>query len=436
MKGVYMKFSKMKEIPDYELKEPFYKENIKWSCRHNWELEDKSKRREHVIIHDVTLRDGDQTPGTAFLEDERVRIADELAEMRMPRIEAGMPSLNNAVEKAMRRITAKKYPYSKIYAFTKPSIPDIELCHDIGCDGVQISHTANPYIIKHIYNDSPKSVVDKLATAINKSIELGMETCFMAWDFFRAPLEFTKPLIEELCELTDLTALALVDSTGCATPDTIEEMFRLFKGWFPKLHLEYHGHNDLGCGTANCLAAVRGGAEVVQTAINGLGAGNGNVPTEEVAVIYEFHKGVDTGLDMTKLAPCCELVSTITRIPIHESKPVMGSRGYKFEVGMVIDITWRLAHLEDGKKITNFIDTVNPELIGMDNKLEFVLGKTSGKKSVELYLEKYNIEATDEEINKILEMVYAEAMVTRSLVSDRKFLQFVNKVKKQLDKNN
>jgi len=398
MRGVSMKFSEMKSIPDYELREPFYKEDMKWSSRHNWELEDKSKRREHVIIHDVTLRDGDQTPGTAFLEDERVRIADELAEMKVPRIEAGMPSLNKAVENAMRRITAKNYPDTKIYAFTKPGLEDIDLCHDIGCDGIQISHTVNPYIVKHVYDDTPKSIVEKLVAAINRSNEYGMDTCFMGWDWFRSPIEFTKPLISELCEKTDLKSLAMVDSTGCATPDAVEEMFRLYKEWFPHLHLEYHGHNDLGCGTANCLAAIRGGAEVVQTAINGLGAGNGNVPTEEVAVILEFHKGVDTGLDMTKMAPCCQLVSTITRIPISENKPVMGSRGYKFEVGMVIDVAWKLAHLDDGKKITNFNMTVNPKLIGREDELNYVLGKSSGRKSVELFLEKYNIEASDEEL--------------------------------------
>ena len=62
-----MSFSEMKVIPDYSMEEPFYKENVKWTTRHNWELEDKSKRRDYVEIHDVTLRDGDQTPGACLL---------------------------------------------------------------------------------------------------------------------------------------------------------------------------------------------------------------------------------------------------------------------------------------------------------------------------------------------------------------------------------
>lgn len=109
-----MKFSEMLSIPDYELKEPFYIEDIKWTSKHNWDLEDKSKRRDYIEIHDVTLRDGDQTPGSVFLEDERVRIADALAELKIPRIEAGMPVVSKVVENAMRRMVAKKYHHTKI----------------------------------------------------------------------------------------------------------------------------------------------------------------------------------------------------------------------------------------------------------------------------------------------------------------------------------
>lgn len=105
-------FSQWPEVPDYDMGEPFYQEGVKWTTRHNFELE--KKHIDHVVLHDVTLRDGDQTPGSVFLEDERLRIADALAEMKMPRIEAGMPVVSKAVENAMRRMVARNYPHSKI----------------------------------------------------------------------------------------------------------------------------------------------------------------------------------------------------------------------------------------------------------------------------------------------------------------------------------
>ena len=99
-------FSQMPEVPDFDLSEPFYKEGVKWTTRHNFELE--KKHVDKVVIHDVTLRDGDQTPGSVFLEDERLRIADALAEMKVPRIEAGMPNVSKAVENSSPSPTCRR----------------------------------------------------------------------------------------------------------------------------------------------------------------------------------------------------------------------------------------------------------------------------------------------------------------------------------------
>ncbi|MGI6277039.1 MAG: LeuA family protein, partial [Brevefilum fermentans] len=414
-------------IPDYELKEPFYIEDIKWTSKHNWDLEDKSKRRDYIEIHDVTLRDGDQTPGSVFLEDERVRIADALAELKIPRIEAGMPVVSKVVENAMRRMVAKKYHHTKIFGFARALEKDVELCQDIGCDGVIVEYCVNPFTNKYAYQNTPKSIMDKLVSAISKAHEYGMYTVFMGWDWFRTPIEFTKPLMEELVQNVSLDGLAMVDTFGSATPDAVEEMFRLFKEGFPELRLEFHGHNDISCGVANCLAAVWGGAEVVHTAMNGLGDRCGNVPTEELAVLLEMHKGINTGLDLKQIAPTCELVSQISNVPFHDNKPVMGDRPYKVEAGILMDIAWKLNQNED-KKVTNFMISVDPKVVGREDEVNYVLGKNSGKKSVQLFLEKYNLEATDEQIDKILQLIIEEAMVRKGLVSESVFLKLVDKV--------
>ncbi len=46
---------------------------------------------EKIRIHDVTLRDGEQQAGLAFDYDDKIRIAEALAEAGVHRIEAGMP---------------------------------------------------------------------------------------------------------------------------------------------------------------------------------------------------------------------------------------------------------------------------------------------------------------------------------------------------------
>lgn len=410
-------------MPDFPLEEPYYRENALWTSMYNWMFEDKSKRREHVTIHDVTLRDGDQTPGVVLLEDERVRIGDALAEMRVPRIEAGMPVVGKRVENAMRRMVEKKYPHSKIYAFSRALVSDIDLALDIGCDGTIVEYTVNPYIIKHAYRKTPSEVLDMLVSAINRAKDGGMDAAFMGWDWFRTPLEYTKWLVDGLTKKTAMDGLVLVDTYGSATPEAVEGMVERFHDWFPKLRLEFHGHNDIGCGNANCLAAVRAGAEVVHTAVHGLGERCGNVSTEEMAVILALHKGVDTGMDLTKLYPTGKLVSTISKVPIHDNKPVLGKRPYMAESGIAMDIAYKLSHNSE-QQITNLNITVEPWVIGRNDDVEFVLGKSSGKNSIRLFLDKNGLTATDEQVAQILDMVQQEALVTKSLVPEETFLRF------------
>ena len=49
------------------------------------------KFAKNIKIHDVTLRDGEQQTGVILSKDEKIRIAEALAEAGVHRIEAGMP---------------------------------------------------------------------------------------------------------------------------------------------------------------------------------------------------------------------------------------------------------------------------------------------------------------------------------------------------------
>ena len=68
-----------------------------------WNFNDEVTKDLHfadkIKIHDVTLRDGEQQTGIAFTYDDKMRIAEGLAEAGIHRIEAGL-ALSNAQVRA------------------------------------------------------------------------------------------------------------------------------------------------------------------------------------------------------------------------------------------------------------------------------------------------------------------------------------------------
>jgi len=86
-------------------------------------------------VHDVTLRDGEQQAGVVFTPDEKVRIAEKLAEAGVQRIEAGLPAVSPGDAEAVRRIAAAGLP-AKIYAFSRCMVDDVKRALDTGVEAI------------------------------------------------------------------------------------------------------------------------------------------------------------------------------------------------------------------------------------------------------------------------------------------------------------
>jgi len=423
---------KLIEIPDYYLGAPFYTQGKMWTSMHNFEMEDKSKRPQSVQIHDVTLRDGEQTPGVTFRADERYRIAEALNELGVARIEAGMPIISQEVRDAIKKMVNAGFN-SKIYSFTRAHPDDVKLSVDLGVDGIIVEHTINPVTCKTAYGLTAEKMLERLISSINYATDNGCkDVIFMGWDWFRAPLAWSTYLIDNLVESTKLNGVVIVDTFSSTTPDAVGKMFELFTQRYPELRFEFHGHNDIGMANANCLAACYNGASVIHTAMNGLGERCGNCATEEAAVVFQCHKGIDCGIDLSKIDSTAKLVENISKLPIYPNKQIIGTRPYALESGVGTDVRLKLKNSSIAP-----VGAIVPSVIGRTDveDVEFLLGKNSGKASIKLFLAKHGLEADAEEIKEILRLVKEEGMVTKALVSDAQFLNIVRKVKESRKEN-
>src|SRR3990172_2230739 len=87
-----------------------------------------------VEIHDLTLRDGEQQAGILFRRDEKLRIAEALAELGVHRIEAGTPAFSKEDDLAARD-TPRRSLGPKIFALARCVVEDVKRVADCGVDG-------------------------------------------------------------------------------------------------------------------------------------------------------------------------------------------------------------------------------------------------------------------------------------------------------------
>jgi hypothetical protein len=84
-----------------------------------------------VAFHDVTLRDGEQTPGVVFRKDDKKHIATLLDEAGVDRIEVAMPAVSQEDAQAVAEV-ARLGLRAHIYAFCRATAADIDVAAD--CD--------------------------------------------------------------------------------------------------------------------------------------------------------------------------------------------------------------------------------------------------------------------------------------------------------------
>lgn len=104
--------------------------------------------------------------------------------------------------------------------------------------------------------------------------------------------------------------ITLGDTTGLATPMTVEALFRLLRAEHPGLPLVAHFHNTRGSALANCVAALEAGCRHFDSSFGGVGGHprqiqygqglTGNVATEDLVNLFES-MGVGTGLDLDRV---------------------------------------------------------------------------------------------------------------------------------------
>jgi methanogen homocitrate synthase len=366
-----------------------------WTYEANQHLKLPSK----VTVYDVTLRDGEQYPGLVLRKEQKVLLAQALDDLGISRLEAGMPAVSPEDEEAVREIV--KAVGADVVAFCRAMRSDVDLAANAGVWGVIVELPANRSLIESGYNWSVSEVIEKAIDVCNYAKRKCLHVTFFMIDASGADPDFLENLVRRVVAETDLDSLTAVDTFGRLHPRGTEAFVRALKTWSGGKTIEIHVHNDFGLGTANSLAAVEAGAEVVHTNVLGLGERSGGTPTEEVAAALEFVYGIPTGIRLSELTRTARLFEEITHVSMPGHKPVVGLNSFSYEAGIAAMFSYRMHNLGLPLGTVPYL----PELVG--GRFRIVLGKKAGRYNVLWHLDRAARSASDEAVRQIVDRVKA-----------------------------
>jgi len=344
----------------------------------------------NIEICDVTLRDGEQTPGVSFSCKEKVEIATLLDEIGIEMIEAGFPAVSENEKNCVKTI-ANLGLDARISGFCRAKKPDIQDAIDCGVDMVSIFIPTSELHVRLKFKKSREQVLEDSLEMIDFARDHGMQVRFAAEDASRTDLPFLKLVYQRAAE-RGAVLLSYADTVGCLIPS---EMHAVMTELVASVDRPFcaHCHNDMGCAVANTLTAAEAGAFQLHTTVNGIGERAGNTSLEELLIILRTKKGIDR-YDLSKLMELSHLVEKYSGISLPRNKPVTGELAFSHESGIHI-----AAILEDPSAYEYF----PPDLVG--GTRHFILGKHTGKKALEHVVASIGCKLTEKQICAVLDLV-------------------------------
>ncbi len=348
----------------------------------------------NIEICDVTLRDGEQTPGVSFSCEEKTEIAGRLDTIGIEVIEAGFPAVS-PYEKQCVKTIANMGLSSRICCLARAREPDVAAAIDCGVDMVSIFIATSDLHIRVKYKKSRDVVLNQALKMIDYAKDHGLQVRFAAEDASRTDPAFLKEVYRKGAEHgADL--LSFADTVGFLIPS---EMHRIMTDLVASVDRPFcaHCHNDMGCAVANTIAAAEAGAFQLHTTVNGIGERAGNASLEELLVVLRMKGGIDR-YNLSHLTKLSHMVEKYSGVTMPRNKPVTGELAFSHESGIHI-----AAILEDPLTYENF----PPEMVGGERR--FILGKHTGKKALEHVVASIGCELSEQQVCRVLDMVKEHA---------------------------
>lgn len=178
--------------------------------------------------------------------------------------------------------------------------------------------------------------------------------------------------------------------------------------------IEFCPQNSCYCASALAIEWLLNGGQHVAASFNGYG---GFASLEEVIMAMRITKRHKPNQDLTVFRKIKQLYEEITGETIGRNKAIIGEGIFEVESGIHVDGIFK-----NGSNYEPF----EPTLVGMDRKV--IIGKHSGRTTMEIKLKEHGIAFPREKISELLSAVQQESIALGRSISDQEFMDIAGSI--------
>ncbi|WP_445776714.1 hydroxymethylglutaryl-CoA lyase [Shewanella sp.] len=276
-----------------------------------------------VSIFEVGARDGLQNEVPVTTADKLTLIT-QLSDAGVKRIESGsfvspkwVPQMadSDVVLQQLKRQTGV------VYSALTPNLKGFELALAAGADEVAIFGAASESFSQKNINCSIDESIERFVPLMEAAKQHGVAvrgyvSCVLGCPYEGDIAVSDVARVSEILYKMGCYEISLGDTIGVGTPTKARQMLDAVAKVVPIDKLALHFHDTYGQALANILACLDTGISVFDTSVAGLGGcpyakgASGNLATEDL--VFMLHgMGIDTGIDLTKLALAGDTISRV-----------------------------------------------------------------------------------------------------------------------------
>lgn len=351
---------------------------------------------------DTTLRDGEQTSGVSFSMSEKLTITQLLLEeLNVDRVEVASARVSDGEFASVKAIM----DWANINHHTNKIEVLSFVDHGVSIEwmakaGVKVQNLLTKGSLNHLTHQlkrTPKQHFSEISSVIDLAESHGIKTNVYLEDWSNGMRNSPEYVYQYLDFLTtqDIQRILLPDTLGVLTPSETFKYISDIRIRYPKIHFDFHAHNDYDLGTANAMEAVKAGANGLHLTVNGMGERAGNASMSSViAVINDFIPEVKTSIKESFIYTVSKLVETFSGVRIPANKPIIGENVFTQTAGI---------HADGDNKNNLYFNDLLPERFG--RRRTYALGKTSGKANIEKNLQELGLKLSEEDLKKVTQRV-------------------------------